>query len=49
MPKEKIKSVARCSVCGYITSVRIWEDGTVHPIGQVNNCCDDSSYVVIEE
>ena len=49
MPEEKIKTVAKCSVCGYITCVRILEDGAVHPIGQITNCCDDSSYVVLEE
>lgn len=49
MPEERIKTAARCSACGHIACVRIWEDGTVHPIGQITDCCDDSSYVVLEE
>ena len=49
MPGGKERAVARCGACGYITSVRVWEDGTVHPIGQTNNCCEGASYEVIEE
>lgn len=35
---EKRKAVARCVNCGEIYPVKIWADGTIHPLGSADVC-----------
>lgn len=44
----KEKAVAVCEGCDRLMPVRIREDGTVHPIGNGEQCCATNSYRVLE-
>ncbi|KYH24181.1 hypothetical protein HAPAU_38250 [Halalkalicoccus paucihalophilus] len=45
---EKTKAVAECDQCGTYTPVRVWSDGTIHPVGGDEFCCEEQSYTVLE-
>lgn len=46
---EKTKAVAVCDGCGEVTPVRVWSDGTIHPIGESDSrCCEKAEYRVLE-
>lgn len=46
---EKTKAVAVCDGCGEVVPVRVWSDGTIHPIGESDNrCCEEADYRVLE-
>ncbi|OVE83270.1 hypothetical protein B2G88_17900 [Natronolimnobius baerhuensis] len=35
---EKRRAAATCGSCGEIGIVRVWEDGTIQPVGQSSFC-----------
>lgn len=47
--EEKTKAVAVCDGCGEVVPVRVWSDGTIHPIGEdESGCCREAEYRVLE-
>lgn len=45
---EKRKAVAKCGNCGEIYPVKIWTDGTIHPLGSADVCpCDEASLQIM--
>ena len=45
---EKRKAVARCENCQEIYPVRIWPDGTVHPLGSRSGCSCEQGLVIMD-
>lgn len=48
MTSETMKAVARCNSCEHISTVLIYEDETIYPIGQHSDCCEKGEYKVLE-
>ncbi|ADJ15559.1 hypothetical protein [Halalkalicoccus jeotgali] len=46
---EKTKAVAVCDGCGELAPVRVWPDGTIHPIGSEDGCCEEADYRILED
>ena len=45
---EKRKAAARCERCGEIYPVKIWTDGTIHPLGSADVCpCDETDLRIL--
>ncbi|MFC7224051.1 hypothetical protein ACFQKF_13055 [Halalkalicoccus sp. GCM10025322] len=43
-----MKAVARCDSCEHISTVLIYEDEKIYPIGQHSDCCEKGEYEVLE-